>query len=31
MFLIDREGRIRDKLVGFKAGALEKALTGLFN
>jgi len=31
MFLIDREGRIRDKLVGFKAGALEKALTSLFN
>ena len=28
MFLIDRKGKIRDKIVGFVPGALEKALKG---
>lgn len=29
MFVIDRKGRIRDKLVGYQPGALEKSLDGL--
>jgi hypothetical protein len=26
MFVIDRDGMIRDKLVGFRPGALEKSV-----
>lgn len=29
MFIIDREGRIRDKIVGFKSGVIEQALDRL--
>lgn len=29
LFVIDREGNIRDKLVGFKPGALEKSILAL--
>ncbi len=29
MFLIDREGRIREKIVGYKSGVLQQALIGL--
>lgn len=29
MFIIDREGKIRGKFVGFRPGALEKALKGI--
>ncbi len=31
MFVIDREGRIRDKLVGFRPGAVEKALKSVLD
>jgi hypothetical protein len=27
MFLVDRQGRIREKFVGFRPGAVEKSLT----
>ena len=27
MFVIDRDGKIRDKLVGFRPGALEKSVS----
>jgi cytochrome c biogenesis protein CcmG/thiol:disulfide interchange protein DsbE len=30
MFVIDRKGKIRDRLVGYQPGALEKSLDGLF-
>ena len=29
MFVIDRDGMIRDKLVGFRPGALEKSVSGI--
>ena len=29
MFVIDRERKIRDKLVGFQPGAVEKSISGI--
>jgi hypothetical protein len=29
MFLIDREGKVRDRFVGFKPGIVEKSVQGL--
>ena len=29
MFLVDREGKVRDKIVGFRPGALEKSLENI--